>query len=104
MVQLCKELTGVEPKVYKFRCPDLEMEKSRFVEHPELDNHLFHTDEKDTYTIIDESGRSKPILFKPIETPGHLKDHLCFLIQQEGEEDILFTGDHIIGAKSVRLN
>jgi len=40
------------------------------------------------------------ISLKPIETPGHWDDHLCFLLEQPGQETILFTGDHIIGASS----
>ena len=33
-----------------------------------------------------------------IHTPGHSEDHLCFRV-----EDILFTGDHIMGGSSVMV-
>lgn len=34
-----------------------------------------------------------------IHTPGHARDHLCFRV-----EDVLFSGDHIIGGSSVMID
>ena len=34
-----------------------------------------------------------------INTPGHLSDHIC-LLMNEGNKYTIFTGDHIIGAPS----
>lgn len=39
------------------------------------------------------------IALEVIHTPGHADDHLCFLV-----EDILFSGDHIIGGSSVMVD
>jgi glyoxylase-like metal-dependent hydrolase (beta-lactamase superfamily II) len=52
---------------------------------------LFHIEEGDKF-ILDK-----------INTPGHLPDHLCFLIEETNKKTILSTGDHIIGADSVRI-
>ena len=35
------------------------------------------------------------------ETPGHIDDHLCFMLEEPEEDTMLFTGDHVIGADSV---
>lgn len=45
------------------------------------------------------------IVIKPIETPGHLSDHLCFLYEEKLASKKtstyhMFTGDSIIGGKS----
>jgi glyoxylase-like metal-dependent hydrolase (beta-lactamase superfamily II) len=36
-----------------------------------------------------------------IHTPGHASNHLCFLLE---EENVLFTGDHIIQGSTVVIN
>ena len=42
------------------------------------------------------------ISIDPVYTPGHLSDHLCFIMREEGAEVeySLFTGDTIIGSES----
>jgi glyoxylase-like metal-dependent hydrolase (beta-lactamase superfamily II) len=40
------------------------------------------------------------LLIQPIHTPGHLSDHLCFLVTDEEGKKSIFTGDHIVGASS----
>ncbi|MEX1125452.1 MAG: MBL fold metallo-hydrolase, partial [Acidimicrobiia bacterium] len=37
-------------------------------------------------------------MIEVIHTPGHSEDHLCFRV-----EDVLFTGDHIMGGSSVMV-
>jgi glyoxylase-like metal-dependent hydrolase (beta-lactamase superfamily II) len=43
-------------------------------------------------------------MFSPINTPGHLSDHLCFMIEEPGQETIMCSGDHIIGADTVNTS
>jgi glyoxylase-like metal-dependent hydrolase (beta-lactamase superfamily II) len=38
-----------------------------------------------------------------IETPGHYWDHICFLLEEPGAENVLFTGDHILGSQTVLI-
>lgn len=57
-----------------------------------LDNYVFNTREGDVFTIDDYAT------LKVIETPGHLEDHICFLLEVKGEPSYLFTGDHILGS------
>eukprot|EP00347_Sterkiella_histriomuscorum_P020676 403336897 len=102
VVKTCEEFTGISPKVYKYRCDTLDTDISRFTEHPDIGDYLYHTKEGDCFEIISEKDTQSPIFFKPIETPGHHRDHLCFLLEEQGQETILFTGDHIIGARSVK--
>ena len=93
-----KTLNKPKPKVYKLidGCPT---EQSRLRSNPDLVNNLFHTKEGDSFEL------SPSITLFPIETPGHLSDHLCFLMKErQGKTKFfrysIFTGDHIIGAKS----
>jgi glyoxylase-like metal-dependent hydrolase (beta-lactamase superfamily II) len=76
----------------------LETDKNRLEEHPDLVLYLMNTKEGDTFTLDEDN-----ITLKPIETPGHWDDHLCFMLEDPGQETILFTGDHIIGAASVSI-
>jgi len=75
----------------------LQTDQNRMEEHPELVDFLRNTREGDVFSI--EGG----LTLLPIETPGHIDDHLCFMLKEPGQETVLFTGDHIIGADSVRL-
>lgn len=54
--------------------------------HP--DRHLAHGDRVDT------GGRG----LRVIATPGHVGNHLCFLLEDSG---LLFTGDHLIHGSTV---
>ncbi len=42
------------------------------------------------------------VVLDVIHTPGHTPDHLCFLMRG-GSERVVFTGDHIIGGSTVRV-
>jgi len=79
------------PRVYK-RIDGNTCEISRLETNPGLKDHLCHTEEGERFEL-------DGIEFTPINTPGHLSDHLCFLMK-EGDKYSLFTGDHIIGASS----
>ena len=81
--------------MYKRVMEDLQTDKNRLEEHPQIEGYLRNTREGDVFTL--EGGLS----LKAIETPGHIDDHLCFLLEEPGQETVLFTGDHIIGADSV---
>lgn len=59
-----------------------------------------NTREGDTFQVEAEDP-THPVTLTVIETPGHISDHLCFLIEEAGEPTMMFTGDHIIGADSV---
>ena len=55
--------------------------------------------------LDDESKQEVQINIHPIETPGHLSDHLCFLYEEkisDQKESVyhIFSGDSIIGGKS----
>jgi glyoxylase-like metal-dependent hydrolase (beta-lactamase superfamily II) len=41
------------------------------------------------------------VTLRVIHTPGHASNHLCYLLE---EENILFTGDHIIQGSTVVIN
>ena len=88
-------LCSDRPQVYKNVNNHLQTDKNRLEEHPELENYLFNIGEGDVFSI---EGNSK---LSVIETPGHIDDHLCFMLEEAGEETMMFTGDHIIGADSV---
>jgi len=80
---------GVEPKVYK-KASDSEREK----QYQTL--YMFDIiDVQDNEVIEVEGAKAKIIL-----TPGHSKDHLSILME---EEKLLFTGDCIIGTTSVAI-
>ncbi|CDW74286.1 metallo-beta-lactamase domain protein [Stylonychia lemnae] len=87
------ELGHASPIVLKYVCDNLETDQLRLFEHPDLAQYLFNIREGDVFLMDDW-------ILKPIETPGHIKDHLCFLLEQKEQETILFTGDHIIGSDS----
>ena len=57
-------------------------------------NHWDHTGNlsifKNATTITPDNLSTLPSIIKPIKTPGHTKDSLCFLYK-----DILFSGDTI---------
>lgn len=67
---------------------------------PEIETHILNIRENDVFPVDDASS------IRVIETPGHLGDHLCFLlstISEPGHEEptYLFTGDHILGSQTV---
>jgi glyoxylase-like metal-dependent hydrolase (beta-lactamase superfamily II) len=67
-----------------------------------------HLDGQDTSFAPDEVLRGGERIALPgdttlrvIHTPGHASNHLCYLLEQE---QILFTGDHIMQASTVVIN
>ena len=42
-----------------------------------------------------------PITLRPIHTPGHASNHLCYLLE---ETRMLFTGDHVMQGSTVVIN
>lgn len=97
VVQLLTQETGSTPMVYKRVMDRLQTDRNRIDEHPEILACLYNTREGDTFS---QDGAAITV----VETPGHIDDHLCFLLKEPGEPTYLFTGDHIIGADSVRLS
>lgn len=91
LVDLMEERGHPKPKVYK-RIDGNNCELSRLETNPALKDSLVHTEEGDVFNL-------DGISFIPVNTPGHLSDHLCFLMN-ENDKFSLFTGDHIIGASS----
>ena len=106
IIQLMEQIGKPIPKIYKFidgNDPELE----RFEENQDVKEHLRHINEQSSFEMTGKLGKSSKdykITIKPIETPGHLSDHLCFLYtEQLGTAPPLhhiFTGDSIIGGKS----
>lgn len=92
-----QELGKPSPTVYKL-ITDLVTDINRVSEHPDIEDYLMNVREGDVFEIKEKDLTLKLTV---VETPGHIKDHLCFLLEQKGEETILFTGDHIIGAPTV---
>ena len=41
------------------------------------------------------------VTLRAVHTPGHASNHLCFLLQ---EEELLFTGDHLMQGSTVVIN
>jgi len=53
---------------------------------PNLFNYLLNTSEGDLFKIASTNFDNKwdiEIILKPINTPGHLSDHLCFLVSEK---------------------
>ena len=66
-----------------------------------LDNRS-EPDEVTKFTFITENDviRTEGATLKPIFTPGHARDHLCFYFE---EENSLFSGDLILGETSAKF-
>ena len=99
LIELMQSLDRPTPQVCKF-IDGNPSEIARLENNPGLEKHMFHVKEGDVFTV---DGLNGPIEFMPIDTPGHLSDHLCFLIKEiknSAPKYSLFTGDSIIGAAS----
>lgn len=67
----------------------------RTARHPEFQDASFKPDrEGQHHDIIATDEYSLKVIY----TPGHASNHLCFLLQ---EENLLFTGDHIMNGSTV---
>ena len=111
IVDLMVKLGHKAPKVHKFIDRNAS-EIMRYENNPGLENNMVHTKEGDVFVLEDELNIGREVIKKielhPINTPGHMSDHLCFLMKElrqksDGtaeEKHSLFTGDHIVGASS----
>ena len=81
MVKLMEQLGRPSPKVYKLICNELPTDINRLEEHPDLDHYLMNVRENDEFYIDDGDSKLKLTV---VETPGHIKDHLCFLLEEKG--------------------
>lgn len=61
----------------------------------DLLDHTFAPDESLLDNEVVDIGEAR---LRVIETPGHLKQHLCYLLE---EENLLFAGDHVMQGASV---
>lgn len=92
------------PRVFKFKDGN-EIEKNRIKEFPQLEENLYHAMEGDSFKLSEVPTHNFNLM--PIETPGHISDHLCFLLKEDITLDgktttvkSFFSGDHIIGSIS----
>ena len=72
-----------KPGVYK-RIDKNDSEIERLETSPELIHSLFHTEEGDIFTLDEPDCK---ITIAPIDTPGHLSDHLCFLMKESRDNN-----------------
>jgi len=103
VIELMQSLGLPKPNVYK-RIDGNESELERLETSPKLTQSLFHTEEGDIFTL---NQPDCTISLAPVNTPGHLSDHLCFLMKEsrdKSEKYSIFTGDSIIGAGSTYIS
>lgn len=67
--------------------------------HPEWQD----TDFKPTHPLADGDvlRLGEGVTLRAVHTPGHASNHLCFLLE---EEQLLFTGDHLMQGSTVVIN
>lgn len=108
VVELHKKLNKPLPQIMKF-VNNSAQEQERLKDTPEMKEFIHHTKEGDKFTLTETltNGENMVLDLMPIETPGHLSDHLCFLLKTTKamnrfvkEKYSIFTGDHIVGARS----
>lgn len=98
VVELCKKNAWQLPKIYKK--VDGNRYEAKRLKNKMIAEHLHDLREGQSFTL-GEGSDSVQIL--PIETPGHLSDHLCFELVENVNGQLhrsMFTGDHIIGGDS----
>ena len=71
----------------------------RTTRHPQWQDATFAPDRELSHD--DRVTVAPGVTLRVIHTPGHASNHLCYLLQ---EENILFTGDHIIQGSTVVIN
>jgi len=84
---------GCEPLMFK-RVTKHPQEVVTMYANPDLIDRIYNVREGDVFDI-DQSTLTV------IETPGHTSDSICLLLEEEWQDTILFTGDHIVGSNSV---
>jgi len=71
----------------------------RVASHPEWQDAGFHPD------LVPEDGECLVLglgaTLRAVATPGHASNHLCWLLE---EEQLLFTGDHVMQGSTVVIN
>ena len=71
----------------------------RVASHPEWQDTGFHPD------LVPEDGERLGLglgaTLRAVATPGHASNHLCWLLE---EEQLLFTGDHVMQGSTVVIN
>mgnify|MGYP002634479661 CR=1 FL=1 len=104
VVNMCKERGWHEPQIFK-KVDGNVWEERRM--KSDLKGHMVNDlreGQNITLTHRPEGAMEADWLkILPIETPGHLSDHLCFeLIESIGGKQFksIFSGDHIIGEAS----
>ena len=73
----------------------------RFLEMEDLD-----LDPPELIAGLDDGERvsGAGMTFTAIHTPGHTQGSVCFLLEVEGEEPVLFTGDHLFAGSIGRTD
>jgi glyoxylase-like metal-dependent hydrolase (beta-lactamase superfamily II) len=71
----------------------------RTTSHPQWQDATFAPDRE--LRQGDRVAVAPGVTLRVIHTPGHASNHLCFLLE---EENILFTGDHVIQGSTVVIN
>ena len=75
----------------------------RVAAHPQWQDLTFVPDQHlvggERFTLPGPDGAASTLL--ALHTPGHASNHLCFLLE---EEQLLFTGDHVMQASTVVIN
>mmetsp|Transcript_14025 Transcript_14025/g.23828 ORF Transcript_14025/g.23828 Transcript_14025/m.23828 type:complete len:193 (-) Transcript_14025:479-1057(-) len=110
LIELLARLGKPTPRVYKY-VDGCATELNRVKSYPELKDYIVNVREGDQFLIESEAdpalngnGDWGDITIFPIETAGHLSDHLCYLVKEvtpDGSSNFsIFTGDQVIGASS----
>jgi glyoxylase-like metal-dependent hydrolase (beta-lactamase superfamily II) len=73
-----------------------KFEKELFERFPDLSSIVNNITNDQTFSVEDPNGE---LTLKAVHTLGHIDDHMSFLLNGGGEE-ILFSGDIILGTPS----
>ena len=69
------------PKVHKFMDGN-QSEVMRYENNPGLEQNMIHTEEGHSFILDEKIGDTIKVEVLPINTPGHMSDHLCFLMKE----------------------
>ena len=71
--------------------------------HPEWQDSTFKPDRvlADGDRLVLGDGLHGAVTLRVVHTPGHASNHLCYLLE---EENLLFTGDHLMQGSTVVIN